>query len=109
MTHEPAVAHANQMSRSIRWLIASAYIVPAAAFGLSAVLPPSGDELGIANAMIAIALGLIIGAVLLLVGLARGIQELVRVRGRLRRLDYLILIAAVIPPLIVLAVVVLVD
>jgi hypothetical protein len=107
MAHVTPVMHTDQMPRSIRWLIASAYVVPAAAFSLSEVLPRGGDELGIANAMIAIALGMLIGAALLLVGLGRGVAALVRARGRLRRLDYLVLIAGAVPPLVVLAVVVL--
>src|SRR5215471_5433825 len=89
--------------RSARWLIGAGYVAPTLGFLIGDVLPRGSDELGIATSMTALVLGLVIGGALLLLGLAKGIQALVRMRDRFRWFDYLILAAGVAPFAVVVA------
>ena len=79
------------MLRSARLLIAGGYAALVAGFVIGDVLPRGRDELGIANAMSALVLGTVVGAILLLIGLVRGVQGLTRQREQSRWFDYVAL------------------
>src|SRR5258706_4681495 len=85
------------MPASARWLIIGGYAALLAGLGLSEVVPPGSDELGIANAMIAFVLGALVCVALLLAGVYKGTRALVRARGRVRWFDYILLAAGVAP------------
>lgn len=85
------------MVRSVRWFIAGGYAALAAGFAIGGRLPRGSDELGIANAMGALALGGVVACVLLLVGLVRGVQAIIRQRDQVRWFDYLVLVLGVAP------------
>ena len=72
------------MPWSARWLIIAGYAALVAGFVVGDVLPRGRDELGIATSMSALGLGALVGAVLLLAGMAQGARTLVRARGRVR-------------------------
>ena len=79
------------MPKSVRLLIAGGYVALLAGFIIGDRLPRGRDELGIANAMSALVLGIIVASVLLLVGLVRGVQALIRHHDHVRWFDYLVL------------------
>jgi uncharacterized iron-regulated membrane protein len=85
------------MARSARWLIAAGYAVLVAAIAIGDLLPPGSDELGIANMTGALVLGLLVSGILLLIGLVRGVQAIMRERHRVRWFDYVVLALGVAP------------
>lgn len=97
MPPNPRVSPTISRLRSARWLIAGGYASGVAGFAIGNWLPRGNDELGIANAMTALALGGLVGTILLLVGLARGMQAVVRDRAQVRWFDYTMLAAGLAP------------
>jgi ABC-type methionine transport system permease subunit len=85
------------MARSARWLIARGYAALVAGFAIGDLLPTGSDELGIANAMGALVLGMLVAGILLLIGLVRGAQAIIRERHRTRWFDYVVLALGVAP------------
>ncbi len=93
------------MSPSTRWMFAAAYLVPLCAFAFASALPPSSDEMGVANAAITVALGIIGGVLCLIVAFVKGIKAR-REMGRLPWFDNAIMVAAALPVLIAVAAIV---
>ena len=85
------------MTRSARWLIAGGYAAIVAGIGIGDLLPPGSDELGIANTMGTLVLGMLVAGILLLIGLYRGVQALRRERHQVRWFDYAVLVLGVAP------------
>ena len=73
-----------------------------AGFVIGSWLPRGHDELGIGGAMSALALGGLIGIILLLAGLVRATQAVVRDRDQLRPFDYVILAGGLAPLVFIL-------
>ena len=73
-----------------------------AGFAIGNWLPRSHDELGIGSAMSGLELGGLVGIILLLAGLVRGIQAVVRDRDQVRWFDYFILAGGLAPLVFIL-------
>ena len=85
------------MARSVHWLIAGGYAALLAGWVIGGMLPQSRDELGIGNSMSALVLGIVVGILLLLAGLVRGVKAIVRTRDQVRWYDYLVLALGIAP------------
>jgi hypothetical protein len=85
------------MTRSARWLIAGGYAALVAGIAMGDFLPPGSDELGIANMMGTFVLGILVGGILLLIGVVRGVQAIIRERRQVRWFDYIVLALGVAP------------
>jgi len=85
------------MARSARWFIAAGYAALVAGFAIGDFLPRGSDELGIANMMGTLVLGVLVAGILFLIGLYRGVRALKQERDQVRWFDYAVLVLGIAP------------